>query len=184
MSLYTKTGDTGETSLLDGSRVSKDDVRVAAYGTVDELNSVLGWCRAASSELQRLSSRLAELQQDLFCLGSELAAPGGLAQAKSGSRLDAGENHRMESWIDEAQTAAPGPRRFVLPGGTELASRLHIARTCCRRAERCVVNLHRISPVRPEVLIYLNRLSDLLFAWALWANQQAGQPETAWDIRT
>jgi cob(I)alamin adenosyltransferase len=178
MSLYSKTGDGGETSLADGTRVPKDDIRVAAYGGVDELNSLLGWCRAACGGL--LAERIVEIQKQLFGLCTELASP---PQSSSGwSHLAVGKDHcrHLESLIDEAQAATAPMTHFVLPGGVEAACRLHMARVCCRRAERGVVTLHRHSPVRTEIIIYLNRLSDLLYAWARLANQEAGYPEVIW----
>lgn len=182
MHLYTRTGDSGETSLIDGSRVAKDDIRVSAYGTVDELNSFLGWCRAVCGE--PISGRIIEIQRQLFGIGAELATP---PAASAGPYRDAVNQEawrRLESWIDEAQQAMGPQHHFVLPGGSEAACRLHIARTCCRRAERCVVTLNSVAEVRHDVSIYLNRLSDLLYAWARLANHQAGYPEIAWGANT
>lgn len=178
MNLYTGTGDTGETSLIDGSRVAKDDLRVAAYGTVDELNCVLGWCRAGCTGV--MSERILEIQQELFELGCELATPPGTRLERGGRGIDTNRRQRLEAWIDESQAATGRLNHFVVPGGTDLACRLHVARTVCRRTERCVVALHRTAPVRAELLVYLNRLGDLLYAWALLANAQAGCHEIAW----
>jgi cob(I)alamin adenosyltransferase len=176
MKLYTKTGDAGETSLFDGTRVSKDDTRVCAYGEVDELNAVLGWCKCAAGGTV-LPGRIEQLQADLFVLGAELASPDASSRIPT---LAPDQIERLEGWIDESCAATPPLRHFVLPGGTELAARLHIARTVCRRAERGVVHLGHHSPVRPEVVVYLNRVSDLLFAWSRWVNHQAGCSEPTW----
>jgi cob(I)alamin adenosyltransferase len=181
MRLYTRTGDAGETSLFDGTRVAKDDPRCAAYGEVDELNAVLGWCRCADTA-GWLAGPLQQIQADLFVVGAELATPPGKASGKvptvTGEHIE-----RLEGWIDAACAAAPPLRHFILPGGSELAARLHIARTVCRRAERLVVSLSRAASVRGEVIIYLNRLSDLLFAWARQANATAGCPDIEWIPR-
>jgi len=177
MKLYTRGGDTGETSLFDGTRVAKDDIRVAAYGEVDELNAVLGWC-AAGGDL--FKQRIVEIQEDLFVVGSELATPPDSPAAGKIPMLAADRAAHLEGWIDQACSSVPPLRHFVLPGGTELASRLHVARTCCRRAERAVVTLARSTALRSEVIIYLNRLGDLLFAWARQANGEAGCPDVLW----
>ncbi|NLE59032.1 MAG: cob(I)yrinic acid a,c-diamide adenosyltransferase [Planctomycetes bacterium] len=178
MSLHTRTGDTGETSLIDGSRVAKDDVRVCAYGNVDELNSVLGWCRAACRG--EIAQNIIEIQSRLFHICSELATPPTAGGKWEHLAITRDHCLRLESWIDEA-TATVGPiNHFVLPGGAEAACRLHMARVCCRRAERGIVALHHISPVRAELMIYLNRLSDLLYAWTRLSNRQAGCSEIPW----
>lgn len=179
MKLYTRTGDTGETSLFDGTRVPKDHLRVTAYGEVDELNSVLGWCVCAAGE-GVLTPRLQMLQRELFTLGAELATPPGSRLAGRVAPISGEHNLRLETWIDEATAQAQPLRHFILPGGAELAARLHIARTVCRRAERAVVALAHSSEVFPEIIIYLNRLSDLLFAWARLANQMAGVADVPW----
>ena len=182
MHLYTRTGDSGETSLIDGSRVAKDDVRVSAYGTVDELNSFLGWCRAACGE--PISGRIIEVQRQLFGIGSELATPPAAGARSYRDAVGEEQWRQLESWIDEAQNVTGLQHHFVVPGGTEAACRLDVARTCCRRAERCVVALNGVSRVRGDLAIYLNRLSDLLYAWARLANHQAGCPETMWGANT
>jgi cob(I)alamin adenosyltransferase len=178
MSLHTRTGDTGETSLIDGSRVAKDDARVCAYGTVDELNSSLGWCRAVCEG--EIVQAIIEIQTQLFHVCSELATPPTADDKWRHLAITQDQCRRLESRIDEVEAGVGPIRHFVLPGGTEAACRLHMARVCCRRAERSVVTLHRISPVRPEVMVYLNRLGDLLYAWARLANRQAGRPEIPW----
>lgn len=183
MKLYTKFGDGGETVLFDGTRVWKNDLRVAAYGDVDELNAVLGWCRAATGA-EPMHSRLSTAQEELFILGAELATPADSPRAAAIPRVDAAICTRLESWVDEATSRTEPLMHFVLPGGTELACRLHVARTVCRRAERAVVALARVVEVPPEVVVYLNRLGDLLFAWARQANAGSGRPETCWIPRT
>ncbi len=180
MKLYTRTGDAGETSLFDGTRVAKDDPRVAAYGDVDELNATLGFCRAAAGP-GTLDECLAWIQNDLFVVGSELATPRDSPQAAKVPCVRDTHCETLETWIDESSAAVPPLKRFVLPGGTELAARLHLARTCCRRAERSIIPLVQSKECRAEVLIYLNRLSDLLFAWARQANHQAGVADVTWD---
>jgi cob(I)alamin adenosyltransferase len=182
MHLYTGTGDSGETSLIDGSRVAKDDIRVSAYGTVDELNSFLGWCRAVCGD--PISGRIIEIQRQLLGIGSELATPPATGARPYRDAVGQETWRRLESWIDESQQVTGPQHHFVLPGGVEAACRLDIARTCCRRAERCVITLNGLSRVRGDVIIYLNRLSDLLYAWARLANHQAGRPEIAWGANT
>ncbi|NLX22219.1 MAG: cob(I)yrinic acid a,c-diamide adenosyltransferase [Phycisphaerae bacterium] len=179
MRLYTRGGDAGMTSLFDGSRVPKDDPRVEAYGGLDELGSLLGWCRCGEIEAD-LADRLARVQDDLLTLGAELAMPGQTRSA-AGIRLLPDEAiTRLEGWIDEAVDRTPPLRQFILPGGSDASARLHVARTCCRRAERGVVSLRRIADVRELVIIYLNRLGDLLFAWARQANAADGIPDVSW----
>lgn len=180
MKLYTKTGDDGQTSLFDGSRVSKDDLRVWSYGELDELNATLGLCCGVGASAT-LISRVQQVQSDLFCLGAELATPEGAKQSGFVPHLADADVTRLEGWIDEACAATPPIRHFVLPGGTELAARLHLARTVCRRAERATVHLGRETAVRNTVVVYLNRLSDLLFAWSRWVNHEAGCPEVIWN---
>lgn len=179
MKLYTRTGDRGETSLFDGSRVPKDHARVAAYGDVDELNSFMGWCRCADGA-GPLMERMEVVQNELFILGAELATPAGSRASGAIPRLAPESARRLESWIDEAVAPVPPLKLFVLPGGTELAARLHIARTVCRRAERAIVALAQNTEVDPEIIIYLNRLSDLLFAWSRLANHAAGRADIPW----
>ncbi|MEP0844242.1 MAG: cob(I)yrinic acid a,c-diamide adenosyltransferase, partial [Phycisphaerae bacterium] len=142
MKLYTRTGDSGETSLFDGTRVPKDHPRVTAFGDVDELNCLLGWCRCADAQ-GLLWQRIERVQHELFVLGSELATPAGSRSAGRIPRVSQDENARLEGWIDEAAAAVPPLRQFILPAGTELAARLHVARAVCRRAERAVVGLAR-----------------------------------------
>ncbi len=177
--LYTKTGDGGETSLGDGTRVSKDHPRVAACGELDELSAILGWCRSAGGG-EAIVSRVERIQRQLLSLGAELATPAESGQADRIAAASAEQRRRLERWIDEATEGLQPLKRLVLCGGTELSCRLHLARTCCRRAERAVVALARSAAVRPEVIVYLNRLSDLLFVWARRANHEAGCPDVTW----
>jgi len=182
--LYTGKGDSGFTALFGGRRVRKDDLRVQAYGTADELNAVIGWAALACADSE-LIRRLKHVQDDLFHLGAELDAPAEAAGAGSDvPRVNAEQIARLERWIDEASEAVPAIRAFILPGGSEAACRLHIARTVCRRAERLVVDLVASAGVRGEVLAYLNRLGDLLFAWARRVNYLAGVKDEAWTRTT
>src|SRR5215467_5182179 len=162
--IYTRGGDAGETSLGDGSRVSKLDPLVQAYGAVDELNSLLGWVRAAVPA----SRTLERIQNELFDLGADLSVP--YAEADGRLRVTQAYVDRLEADCDEANASLPELRSFVLPGGTEPASRLHVARAACRRAEREVLDAARERPVNPLAPVYLNRLSDLLFVLARAAN--------------
>ena len=181
MKIYTRGGDTGETALFGGGRVSKDHVRVRAYGEVDELNAVLGWC-ATQVAVPETNARLARLQHDLFTLGSTLATP----EPAEGRRrpetppLPSVRVGEMEAWIDEAVAELPELRAFVLPGGSVGAAALHVARTVARRAERSVVELARGEAVDPTVLTYLNRLSDLMFTLARLENHRAGTGDVEW----
>jgi cob(I)alamin adenosyltransferase len=178
--IYTKGGDTGETGLIDGSRVPKDDPRVAAYGEVDELNAVLGLARLHSS-IPAVRTLLHDIQKDLFALGAQLADP----QARIGSRkhkavVTPAHIEVLERAIDERQAAMPPLQSFLLPGGVSAGAFLHLGRTVCRRAERATVSLARHEKVDPLVLAYLNRLSDLLFVLAREANRHAGEAEEKW----
>ena len=149
MKLYTTTGDDGHTSLVDGSRVLKDDPRVAAAGEVDTLNSLLGWCRATPCA-DSLASMIEQIQHELFHLGAELATPAGSREILRIALLGVEQIRRLETLIDEATAAVPQLVHFVLPGGTELACRLHIARTHCRALERSVVTMSKASDPAPE----------------------------------
>lgn len=179
MKIYTRTGDTGETSLFDGTRVSKADARVDAYGHIDELNAVLGLARAAGVDAA-LDGRLGQLQRDLFALGARLADPNvRIARRVTKAALEDEDVARLESWIDEAETGLAPLRRFILPGGSQAGALLHLARTVCRRAERQIVALGP-DAVDPGLIAYVNRLSDLLFVLARLANARAGAPEVEW----
>lgn len=179
--IYTKTGDAGETSLLTGGRVSKDSTRVAAYGEVDELNAVLGVVlTTAPVEFER--SLLEAVQRDLFAIGAQLADAGGRRNEQGSDRTAVPDERiaEFEQAIDRCDGELPPLKTFILPGGTPKAAVLHLARTVCRRAERAVVTLAAASEVPPEILVYLNRLSDLLFMLARLANHRAGVADTAW----
>ena len=181
MKLYTKRGDAGMTDLYRGGRVRKDDARVAAYGDVDELNSHLGLARSGAGDAAAVVAPLEAIQSRLFDLGADLATPTTPeAATEKVYRVGQREIAELEHWIDAAAAAAPPLTGFVLPGGTELAARLHVARAVCRRAERSCVALAAAEPVGPAAAIYLNRLSDLLFALARQANAAAGLADVPW----
>ncbi len=186
MKLYTKTGDSGETGLFDGSRVPKDHPRVCAYGAVDALNSFLGSARAVCTH-DDLAAHLEQIQRELFDTGADLATPepaaGAAAPPRAVPRISAAQVVQLEHWIDEACDALPPLRSFILPGGCELACRIHLARAACRDAERLVVALQHSDRINHHVLLYLNRLGDLLFAWARLANARANVPDTIWSPR-
>lgn len=180
MKIYTKTGDAGTTGLFGGPRVSKNDARIAAYGSIDELNAVLGIARSVGLH-QSQDELLCAVQACLFSIGAELATPDPEKHDLKWSG-DA-DVERLEKWIDQVDPTLAPLRNFVLPGGSPAASHLHLARTVCRRAEREVVTLlsdPRISNVS-HIVIYLNRLSDLLFVMARQANQLASVPDVPWQ---
>ncbi len=177
MKLYTKRGDDGLTDLIGGQRVPKHHLRVDAYGCVDELNAAIG-LSLADCLIDAVRGPLITVQRRLFDLGAQLATPAS-AQA-SPARLTADHAAELEARIDTACEPLPPLRTFILPGGTVLAARLHLARTVCRRAERCVAALAEQEPVDPAALIYLNRLADLLFALARRANFEAGVEDVPW----
>lgn len=162
--IYTRGGDAGETSLGDGSRVSKLDPLVRAYGAVDELNAFVGWVRAAGDD-----ERLARIQNELFDLGADLSVP--FVQGDGKLRITQPSIDRLERECDAANAPLPELKTFVLPGGNEAAARLHIARTVCRRAEREVLSANTERPLNPLVVVYLNRLSDLFFILARAASR-------------
>ena len=179
MKIYTKTGDDGTTGLFGGARVKKASPRVEAYGTVDETNAAIGVARATKLGA-RSDEVLAEVQVDLFTLGAELATVPG-KEAKLSMKLLAPEDAaRLERAIDESEALLPPLKNFVLPGGSPQAAALHLARCISRRAERAVLAL---DDVRPDVVIYLNRLSDLLFSLARRANLEAGVEDVPWRAR-
>jgi cob(I)alamin adenosyltransferase len=181
MKIYTRTGDQGETSLFGAGRVPKDHARVAAYGDVDELNSVLGLVRATHPD-DFFDPLLQTIQRDLFSIGGQLASPDPAAVAKAlvKANLSADRVVEFERVIDESETELPPLRAFVLPAGSAKAATLHLARTVCRRAERSVVHLARESEVPEIFIVYLNRLSDLLFTLARLANRKAGVGDVTW----
>lgn len=181
MKIYTRTGDAGETALFGGGRVSKDHHRVAAYGTVDELNAAVGAAVAHVGDAE-VRERLERVQHDLFALGAILATlprdddkPHPHVPPMPRERIG-----DMESWMDEAEAELPALTQFVLPGGTAGAAALHLARTVCRRAERAVVHLATLEPVDDDVVPFLNRLSDLLFTLARLENHRAGVDDVTW----
>ena len=185
MKIYTKTGDRGETGLFGGHRVRKDDARVEAYGEVDELNSVLGVAAARLDGAGQadVSAELRRIQADLFTIGANLATPRPEDRGRPNAHipeLDSGRVPALEQWIDRAEEELEPLRTFVLPGGTEAAAFLHLARTVCRRAERRAVTLAREAHIDETFLVYLNRLSDLLFVLARLANRRAGVQDVPW----
>lgn len=179
MKIYTKTGDTGHTSLFGKVRVSKADPRVDAYGEVDELNTCLGVVRAQGLDAD-LTSMVEAIQRDLFALGARLADPSSrIAGHVSKVAITDAEVERLEQSIDRLEAELPPLRKFILPGGTRAGAMLHLARTVCRRAERRVIALGD-DAVQPILVVYLNRLSDLLFVMARAVNHRAAAPEVEW----
>jgi len=185
--IYTRRGDSGETSLAGGQRVAKDSARIESYGTVDELNAFLGAAAVSCQELAGRDPRIGLLggmirrvQHELFNLGSILATrPEDIHPRQA--RITSAEIEQLEREIDAMNEDLPALRSFVLPGGSRLNTELHIARTVCRRAERLLVALARQEQVPPEAVRYLNRLSDALFVWSRWANFVLRVPELLWD---
>jgi cob(I)alamin adenosyltransferase len=177
MKIYTKTGDDGSTGLL-GGRTRKDDPRVAAYGEVDELNAVVGLA-LVDVEDAALKTLLQGIQRDLFAVGAQLADVRGTAPSDKAA-VPAARIEELERAIDAAEAGLPALRAFILPGGSRAGATLHVARTVCRRAERAVVALASQTNVDPLLVVYLNRLSDLLFVLARRENQRAGRPEDLW----
>lgn len=176
MKIYTKTGDTGETGLFAGGRVPKDDVRLHAYGTVDELNSILGLA-IASNIHPDLAAFMQRIQRELFTVGADLATPLD-ASPEWIHRLNGKFTEQLEHDIDKFEEELPPLTNFILPGGTQAAAFLHQARTVCRRAERWVVSIKE--DVNPHVIVYLNRLSDWLFVLSRVENIRSGVEETIW----
>jgi cob(I)alamin adenosyltransferase len=182
--IYTKRGDAGETSLVGGQRLPKDDPRIEAYGAVDELNAFVGAaclsCEEQSEKLGELAAILKRVQHELFNLGSILATLPEDAHPKQPRITDA-EVRLLEAEIDRMNEGLPGLRSFVLPGGCRANVELHICRTVCRRVERICVGLARLQQVPPESVQYLNRLSDAFFVWSRWVCRQLGAPEVLWE---
>ena len=179
MKIYTKTGDSGDTSLFDGTRVSKTDPRVAAYGDVDELQACIGVVRATGLP-DDLNQMCVTIQRDLFALGARLADPSHkIAKRVEKIVINDDSVAKLEKWIDTLDMELPPLRHFILSDGQPAGAALHLARTVCRRAERAVLSLGK-DAVEPVVLIYLNRLSDLLFTIARATNFRANSPETPW----
>jgi cob(I)alamin adenosyltransferase len=186
MKLYTRRGDDGGTDLFGGKRVGKDSRRVAAVGAVDELNSFVGLA-AAGCEDAEIAGVLRAVQNRLFELGADLATPRKSAEdagkPSAIPRIGAAQSRELENFIDRACEPLPEMRNFILPGGSELSARLHVARSVCRRAERECVALGREEEIGADVVVYLNRLSDLLFALARRANQVHGVEDVPWVTR-
>jgi cob(I)alamin adenosyltransferase len=185
MKIYTRTGDTGETALFGGGRVPKDHRRVEAYGEVDELNACLGLAISAmdGGSSAAIGERLRLIQEDLFTIGAHLATPSATeesAAARHLPELPLGRPTEMEGWMDEADLRLEPLKNFILPGGSEAGARLHLARTVCRRAERRIISLAAAAPLAEEIVVYMNRLSDLLFTFARLANLEAGAGDVPW----
>lgn len=180
--IYTRSGDEGTTSLFGGGRVPKDHPRVSAYGAVDELNSVIGVAVAFMDD-ERLTRELAAVQNELFNIGSELASETAGEKAAAHARMFAAATKKiaaMERLLDELDSALPPLQTFILPSGSKAGALLHLCRTVSRRAERELVSLNRLEPVNPEILAYMNRLSDILFVMARYVNQKDGVLEKSW----
>jgi cob(I)alamin adenosyltransferase len=179
--IYTKTGDSGNTGLFGGGRVPKDDPRVEAYGDVDELNAVLGLARSAEL-MPRIDEVLVPIQRDLFSIGALLATPDRdkMEQHLTKARISDERIAELEREIDACDKELEPLKAFILPGGTQKAAALHVARTVCRRAERRVIHLQREVEIPQIVVVYLNRLSDLLFTLARFANARADAGEVTW----
>jgi cob(I)alamin adenosyltransferase len=175
MKIYTRTGDHGETSLFGGARVAKNDARIEAYGTVDELSSHLGVARASGVPAE-VDAVAEQVQRDLFDIGAHLASPG----TSRFPGVDPRRIAELETAIDAMERELAPLTNFILPGGTLAAAQLHVARTVCRRAERLVVALHDETPATLSTIAYLNRLSDYLFVAARFANKRAAVPDVAW----
>ena len=183
--IYTRSGDDGTTGLVGGSRIKKNDLRVKCYGELDELNSFIGWARTASenSGLIEIENQLAVIQNEIFDLGAYLASPEDSGEGVfKGVPLSLNKTHieRLEQWIDKAVGNLPELKSFVLPGGSDLNSILHVARTVCRRTERSLLDLMEIQKVEGDALKYLNRLSDYLFSLARKASAESKLPEYLW----
>ena len=181
MKIYTRTGDDGTTSLFSGGRVPKHHLRVESYGTVDELNSLLGLARAHQPSAQT-DAFLAQVQHQLFNLGADLATPLD-APTRHVVRMDTETVGWLEQSIDQLTESLPPLTYFILPGGSIASAQIHVARTVCRRAERLVTELSQHEPIGDYVLPYLNRLSDFLFTLARWENLQTGLSEERWSIK-
>lgn len=181
MKIYTKTGDTGKTSLLGGKRVSKADLRIDAYGTVDELNSFIGLLRDQEIN-QKRESLLKEVQDRLFTIGATLATEPGKTNIKRPDLHDE-DLEVLEKEIDAMESQLPPLKHFILPGGHQIVSFCHIARTVCRRTERCVIDLMEVEEVDEIIVKYLNRLSDYLFVLGRMVSQELGVEEVTWKPR-
>ncbi len=175
MKIYTRHGDTGKTSLLGGERVYKNDLRVNAYGDIDELNSHLGLAATKADDIEDLKTSILEIQKHLFQIGAALASP---TPRPSVSEDDV---RVLEQLIDRATEKLAPLQSFILPGGSELAAQFHVCRTVARRAERSIVALHQQHPVDEHIIKYVNRLSDLMFTWARFANHMRGVADILWQ---
>ncbi len=182
MKIYTKTGDTGETGLYGGTRVPKDAMRVEACGTVDELNACIGFVRSQIQD-EEIDAILRRIQNELFDIGADLATLESHPKAAS-LRIPPTLTPELEREIDRFEDQLPPLKQFILPGGAAGGAAVHLARTVCRRAERCVVTLAKGEAVNPEVIIYLNRLSDLLFVLARTVNHRLDESEPLWESQT
>ncbi|MDP2301221.1 MAG: cob(I)yrinic acid a,c-diamide adenosyltransferase [Ignavibacteria bacterium] len=181
LKIYTKTGDSGETGLFGGARVSKDDLRIEAYGTTDELNAVLG---VAGTEItsEELKQLIKKIQNVLFVLGSDLATPlDKNTKSFQLPRISADDYLFIENQIDFFESKLEELKNFILPGGTKGAAILHLARTICRRAERRIVSLQKVEDINPNIIIFVNRLSDLLFVLSRYENLITNQPDIKWE---
>lgn len=180
MKIYTKKGDSGETHLFGGKKVWKDDLRINAYGSVDELNAILGIAVTEIND-KELTSILQSIQSELFTLGADLAAPKEIGNGTYIPRVDENYYKRLEVTIDKYENELPVLKNFILPGGSKGASLLHTARTVCRRAERNVVSLAKDEEVGYDIIVYLNRLSDLLFVLSRVVNHRNGIEDIIWQ---
>jgi cob(I)alamin adenosyltransferase len=181
MKIYTKTGDKGDTSLFGGKRVAKDDLRIQAYGAVDELNSILG-ITTAEIKSEEIKNVLLKIQNELFNFGADLATPQeNVNSSHHISRVEEKDSIQLENLIDKFDAKLPALTNFILPGGLKSAAYLHNARTVCRRTEREIVTLSKSENVNPYILIYLNRLSDLLFVLARYENHVNGIDDIPWN---
>lgn len=178
MKIYTKTGDSGQTSLFGGKRVNKNDVRINSYGTIDELNSIIGLILTEKVN-ERTNEILNNIQHILFAIGAELATPSDVKSSVINS-LSVDEILSIEQIIDEIENQLSPLKNFILPGGTRSAALLHLARTVCRRAERNIVEIEKDERINPNIIIYINRLSDLLFVIARFENHVTSTPEIEW----
>jgi len=183
MKIYTKTGDKGETGLMGGKRLSKDSLRIRAYGEIDELNAVLGVCGAVNvhsnySGYSDVNNKIHQLQLELFDLGADLATP--LDEKFEVPRVSQQQIDQLEQWIDEMDAKLPPLKNFILPEGSEVVTQLHVARTVCRRAERSIVELQNTEAIGELVVVFVNRLSDFLFVLARLVNMLEGGKEELW----
>lgn len=178
MKIYTRQGDDGTTGLLGGSRLSKSDPRFECTGSIDELNAALGLAAVAIE--RRIADLVKQIQNELFVIGAHLGSPD--PKASNLPRLDESIILRLEKEIDAAETELPPLKNFILPGGSEGAAQLHVARTICRRAERALVAFSAANPVSPVMVKYINRLSDWLFVYARLANRRAGKDDVIWTV--